>query len=463
MAFDGGTGVQGDPYLVSTAAQLDEVQNSLAAHYLQTADIDLAGYANWMPIGGSQDWDNYFTGTYDGGNFKISNLTIVRPTFYLAGLFGGIELSTLKNINLYNVHIIGRYQVGALVGYCRDSTVTDCHAYGGIVAAAEYGTVGGLIGDCWSRSTSVDTLIADCGAEVEVTSIYNADAGGSSDIGGFIGNFGTNYVPAPTMLLTRCYATGNVLTPEWTAESGTYSSNVGGFVGGTNATAVGAVIISECYATGDVRCDLTAGGFVGDMNKQTTIRDCYATGAVYGSMAAEATVSKLGGFVGLEYGFASAGYGLNTIERCYSAGPVCANGSAAAHTLIGAFVGEYLPLDSTIIKNSYYDSTTAQRTDVIAEGKTTAEMLQGATFVGWDFAETWLTTADANNGYPTFAYLIPPSVPYSHAVHYLKQNGEWVVVSDAETIPSATVLLGFADAVSALIDAALTASLQKNY
>jgi len=337
MAFDGGTGILGDPYLVSTASQLDEVRNNVTAHYLQTADIDLSGYASWIPLAGA-GWTNYFSGTYDGGNFQITNLTITDGMLYMASLFGGMDRGTLKNIKLRNVNVTGRGYVGALVGYSRDCTITNCNAKIGSVSCTEYGIIGGLIGECWSQM-ALPTLISDCGAEVDVIGIYNADAGSISAIGGFIGDYGTNNSPAPTMLLTRCYATGDVLTPEWTLENGRYGSQAGGFVGSIGSILVGAVTISDCFATGAVRCDYQSGGFVGKMNKKSIIEDCYATGAVYGSAVAEAAVAEIGGFIGCEYGFASAGYGSNRISRCYSAGPVCKNGSLATHTLIGAFVG----------------------------------------------------------------------------------------------------------------------------
>ena len=41
--------------------------------FVQVADLDLGGYANWTPLGGnSQD---SFTGTYDGNGYTVSGLT----------------------------------------------------------------------------------------------------------------------------------------------------------------------------------------------------------------------------------------------------------------------------------------------------------------------------------------------------------------------------------------------------
>ena len=70
-AFTGnGSGSEKDPYQVTTADELFEVRNDLAAHYLQMNDIDLAEWIQednpkqgWNPIG---DSSLPFTGSYNG-------------------------------------------------------------------------------------------------------------------------------------------------------------------------------------------------------------------------------------------------------------------------------------------------------------------------------------------------------------------------------------------------------------
>jgi hypothetical protein len=90
--FAGGTGTETDPYLVATAEHLNQVRNHLAAHFRQTADIDLGTAPwnkdkGWRPIGASTS-GSPFTGTFDGGGFTISGLTINRPATGYQGLFG---------------------------------------------------------------------------------------------------------------------------------------------------------------------------------------------------------------------------------------------------------------------------------------------------------------------------------------------------------------------------------------
>ena len=48
--FSGGSGTEADPWVITTAAQLNAVRNHLGGHYRLSADIDLSGM-NWTPIG----------------------------------------------------------------------------------------------------------------------------------------------------------------------------------------------------------------------------------------------------------------------------------------------------------------------------------------------------------------------------------------------------------------------------
>ena len=72
-------------------------------------DLDLSGYENWTPIGNST---NKFTGTFNGNNYVISNLTINSNQDH-KGLFGFIsETSEITNLGLENANI------GIAGGYC---------------------------------------------------------------------------------------------------------------------------------------------------------------------------------------------------------------------------------------------------------------------------------------------------------------------------------------------------------
>ncbi|NLK18684.1 MAG: hypothetical protein GX310_02700 [Synergistaceae bacterium] len=83
-AFSGGNGTAGNPYIITTAEQLDEMRNGLAAHYKLGNDIDLGEVpyntgSGWKPIGGFDLGEGPFTGSLDGNGKKITGLFINRP------------------------------------------------------------------------------------------------------------------------------------------------------------------------------------------------------------------------------------------------------------------------------------------------------------------------------------------------------------------------------------------------
>ena len=85
--FAGGSGTEGDPYLIETVDQLNSVRNYLGTehsnkHFKLDADLklDVAPYnsgTGWEPIGTQ---DNPFTGRFDGNGHTISNLFINRSS-----------------------------------------------------------------------------------------------------------------------------------------------------------------------------------------------------------------------------------------------------------------------------------------------------------------------------------------------------------------------------------------------
>lgn len=206
---------------------------------IQTAHIvmeeqDKAG-EGWVPIGNP----NSYKGTYNGGGYTITGLTINRETDgEYQGLFGAIKSdSKLTDIRLEEVDVKGYTSVGGLVGLSF-GTITKCYAKG-VVTGDNH--IGGLIG------TNANSIYA-CYAAVNVT--------GSKRIGGLVGSNGGN--------IYACYATGNVK-----------GTNAGGLVGLTDGN------IYACYATGSVTGS-TTGGLVGNNEYDNNIQYCHATPSLVG-------------------------------------------------------------------------------------------------------------------------------------------------------------------------------------
>ena len=169
------------------------VLGNLSLNCTLTDDIDLTG-KEWTPIG---DYDNRYTGTFDGGNHTITGLTINQYGSYV-GMIDFLDSGgTVQNLTLENVNITGGDIVGSVVGD-NYGTVTACTASGNVSGTSR---IGGVVG--YNNGT--------------VTACYHAsgNVSGTSYIGGVVGRNTSG-------TLTACYhASGNV--------SGT--SNVGGVVG----------------------------------------------------------------------------------------------------------------------------------------------------------------------------------------------------------------------------------------
>gem|GEM_PF-1497835 len=149
-----GSGTEVDPYLIASLADLrwlSETPEVWGAIIKQTADIDATETKTWnngegfSPIG--SDFSNKFTGTYLGDGHVIRNLYIKddRDFTSRSGFFGWTNSATISKLGIENITIDapGVSEVGALVGYAEQTTVSESFATGSIIASS---AVGGLIG-----------------------------------------------------------------------------------------------------------------------------------------------------------------------------------------------------------------------------------------------------------------------------------------------------------------------------
>lgn len=326
---------------ISTLDQLQAMKDDLSADYILDNDIDASATSGWNggagfePVG---DGTNRFTGSFDGQNHTISNLTINRPSTNEIGLFGVTSGSEIKNISLTGT-ITGQHYVGSLAGRAIRTNANNCSSSASVTG--DNHDIGGLFGTFSGK-------LFDCHVSGNVTAIT---ASGGTSIGGFVGT-------AAAGAIFSSYAEGNVSVPNSTNFSGT-----GGFVGSNRA------VISKCYATGEVSNNsvLGTGGFVG--NNHAIITDnCYATGAVTGN-------ESVGGF---------CGYNKDKLHKCYSIGLVTGNAK------VGGLVGTSETWSA--VNDSFWDTeTSGQATSDGGTGKTTAEMQTESTFTdaGWDFDGIW--------------------------------------------------------------------------
>ncbi|MBT3981178.1 MAG: hypothetical protein HOE90_07475 [Bacteriovoracaceae bacterium] len=112
-AFDGGDGSIGDPYLISTRAQLNEVRSDVTKAYKLTADIDLSCYS-FAPIGPSS-----FSGVFDGDGYAVSGFSLENDVATPRGFFGVIDDGLVKNFDLTDLFVEqtgGQPYIGGLTG-----------------------------------------------------------------------------------------------------------------------------------------------------------------------------------------------------------------------------------------------------------------------------------------------------------------------------------------------------------
>ena len=101
VKYGGGSGTKEDPYLINYYDQLELIGEEKARGYFkQTEDLVFPEYATHTPIDTinelKSDPDSEIF-MYDGGNFKIQNLT--------SPLFGQVSGAVIKNVNISDSHI----------------------------------------------------------------------------------------------------------------------------------------------------------------------------------------------------------------------------------------------------------------------------------------------------------------------------------------------------------------------
>ena len=75
-------------------------------------------YSNWDPIGSGLSMSTCFYGNYNGNGYKITNLTINRPSNDYVGLVSYVYWpGTLSNMRVEGANVTGASFTGILVGH----------------------------------------------------------------------------------------------------------------------------------------------------------------------------------------------------------------------------------------------------------------------------------------------------------------------------------------------------------
>lgn len=262
--FADGDGSEGNPYIITTLDQLQEMRDDLQAHYELGNDIDAIDTKDWNegqgfePVGTEF---NRFQGNFNGNGFTISDLVINRADEVYIGLFGYAENGHLKNAALINFTVSGDNRVGTLAGR-NDGLTSNSNSTGTVTGNTNTGGLLGLSNSVVSESYSSVTV------------------NGGNQIGGLVGFNLTDG------LIEKSFSTGNVI-----ATGGT----IGGLVGPNQGS------ITNSYATGNVEGSGSVGGLLG--TNSGNVSTSFSSGLVTGT-------NNIGGLIGFNFdtGLTSFGY-----------------------------------------------------------------------------------------------------------------------------------------------------------
>jgi hypothetical protein len=326
--FAGGQGTPEDPYQIATAEQLENVRNHLDKSFVLSSDIDLASYENWEPIGAfvpisekEEDAETpvmelTFSGIFDGGGHKISNVTVNAPDRAGVGLFGCIAGDTVSvsNLTVENANVKGMMLVAGVIGYGSSSEVKNVRLTGNDNHIEGWAMVGGIVGGGFCN-------IIGCEAQANVKLV-----GDSGQVAGILAG------GMETCDITDSHAKGTVTV------EGTNNAGIGGLAG----CAMESQNVLNC--TSDVvitvgEGNMMIGGLLGYAGRSadyepTLIFNCSATAVINAPDSAE----RIGGIVG--GGFYMPAYKdyfpepvAIKITNCDTSGQI--NGGTIVGTIIG--------------------------------------------------------------------------------------------------------------------------------
>ncbi len=266
------------------------------------ANIDMGG-VNVTKIGLNET--NTFTGSFDGGNYTISNFVVnADGNTYDNGLFGYVENATIKNLNVSSTLNLNANSSGVS---------NNNHAYSGFVA----------------HLTGNSALIENCNVN---TTINIATSGNYNRVGLIASNIEKGAT------VRNCQSNGTIKST-----STKYNLvNCGGIVGRVSNGTIENCVSNVDYNNTINRDDDTdisvynIGGIVGCSGGTNTIKNCTSKG----NMAFDSTdtdIKQIGGIVGYV-----ENSGTSNIENCTNDGNITITSRRSSKTNVVENVGGIL-------------------------------------------------------------------------------------------------------------------------
>ncbi|WP_312831511.1 hypothetical protein [Sedimentibacter saalensis] len=210
-----------------------KIYNELNATYILKNDIDMSNVEGFIPIGKSDSYiypdhrdptSNGFSGSFEGNNFTISNLTYMEASADYSNLTDFIGFFSIlskgahiKNLNIENANIgykseCSNISAGILAGRISCAKIENCNVSGTVKGIYD---VGGLVGSSSFKLEDIYSEIINCKADVDVF--------GENWIGGLLGSI-------DRVIVRNCYVEGTVTCDKFTSSTN-MPMGVGGFAG----------------------------------------------------------------------------------------------------------------------------------------------------------------------------------------------------------------------------------------
>ena len=295
-----GSGTQGSPYVITTAAQLDALANAVKSgetysgkYFVLDADIAYSTVGlgdtdeNFTTIGGYFNGsDKNFSGSFDGRGHTISGIRLYKngtaaPSMN-QGLFGRIDGATIQNVILTDAHITGYRYVGGLVGNIVSGSIQNCLVLESTITCADK-YVGALFGK--NAGTITANYYHNCTVNKKATGVGVGGNGGvssSSDKNGARGvhtlTLGENITATGESVdyqNTTWYASNKTVTLGYnnlpTGHTVTYSLNGTALSGNTfTMPAADATVSATITALDNYSLDVTSATILGETKHVAT-------------------------------------------------------------------------------------------------------------------------------------------------------------------------------------------------
>ncbi len=275
-SFSSGSGLQNDPYIIKTGAELDYLAGSCMGgeayantYFKLAADIDWGG-RDWTPIGYNSK--SLFSGHFDGNGQTIYNLVCTEE---YAGLFGCVKEGSVKNLKVdYATFTTYTRYAGAIAAWMKLSVFEGVSAGANVTVQGadimeKSPQIGGLFGLVHSSTVNASSFEG----AVRVPNVID-----TAFIGGIAGVIGDEGV------VKNCVNRGSVTNENESAVAGKICY-VGGISGGVGASG-GFGTVENCVNYGAVSSVDVAGGVVGRIHVDNSIvKNSHNLGEVSGERA----------------------------------------------------------------------------------------------------------------------------------------------------------------------------------